>query len=166
MEQVKNIKCEEGKCISSYHVKILFTVPVDPTINIIKKKLKQDAEVHNRISISIQNITTPLRFCPKTPTSFSRIVLLINARITHQITQMYPTFLWKTLKSQSSEYQPISQDYGGGTKWYLCCHEDRIQKPAPGAHQLCWHLYPVYYRGDQIRYIHALCRYPSYTRTR
>ena len=64
VEQVKNIKLEEGVCSTSYDVKVLFTsVLVEYTINIIKNKLEQDAELPNRIFMSIPNIIALLEFC-------------------------------------------------------------------------------------------------------
>ena len=55
MEQVKTIKHEEEECRTSYDVKELFTsVPMNPTINIIKLKLEQDVETPNGASMSVQ----------------------------------------------------------------------------------------------------------------
>ena len=52
--------------MSSYDVKALFTsVPVDPALNVICKKLQQDTTLHNRIPLSIPNIMSLLRFCLK-----------------------------------------------------------------------------------------------------
>ena len=54
VEQVKNSRLEIGECITSYDVKGPFpSVPVDPAISIIKHKLEQDTELHNRTSMSI-----------------------------------------------------------------------------------------------------------------
>ena len=65
VQQVKNIKLEEGDCITSYDFKALFAfVPVHPVID-IKKKLEQDAELLNRTSMSIPNIIALLGFCLK-----------------------------------------------------------------------------------------------------
>ena len=66
MDQVKNIKPEEGECIILYDVKALFTfVPVNLTINIIKKKLEKFVELPNKTSMSIQNIIALLGLCLK-----------------------------------------------------------------------------------------------------
>ena len=41
MEHTKAIQLQQGRCISSYDVEVLFTfVPVDPAISIIKNKLQ------------------------------------------------------------------------------------------------------------------------------
>ena len=48
----------------SYDVKALFTsVPTTPATNIIKKLLEQDHELHQRTSMSIENIICLLEFC-------------------------------------------------------------------------------------------------------
>ena len=46
MEQVKDIRLDEGECITSYSVKALFeSVTVDPAIT-IKDKLEQGSDLH------------------------------------------------------------------------------------------------------------------------
>ena len=41
VQKVKSIKLEEGECMTSYDVKALFkSMPVDPTINIIRNRLE------------------------------------------------------------------------------------------------------------------------------
>ena len=48
----------------SYDVAALFTsIPVKPAIEVIKKKLEQDKELHHRTTMSIQNILDLLEFC-------------------------------------------------------------------------------------------------------
>ena len=52
--------------MTSYDVKALFTsVPLDPSIHIVQQKLSQDPTLHQRTSMSIQNIVTLLEFCLK-----------------------------------------------------------------------------------------------------
>ena len=63
-EDIKKIKLEEGECIMSYDVAALFTsILVKPAIEVIKKKLEQDTELHQRTTMSIQNILDLLEFC-------------------------------------------------------------------------------------------------------
>ena len=63
-EDIKKIKLEEGECIISYDVAALFTsIPVKSALEVIKKKLEQDTEVHQRTTMSIQNILDLLEFC-------------------------------------------------------------------------------------------------------
>ena len=46
IQQMKDIKLEEDQCIMSYDVKALFTsVPVQPAIDVIRKKLEEDKEL-------------------------------------------------------------------------------------------------------------------------
>ena len=63
-EDIKKIKLEDGECIMSYDVAVLFTsITVKPATEVIKKKLKQDTELHQRTTMSIQNILDLLEFC-------------------------------------------------------------------------------------------------------
>ena len=58
------MKLEEGECIMSYDVAVLFTcIPVKSGMEVIKKKLEQDTELHQRTTMSIQNILDLLEFC-------------------------------------------------------------------------------------------------------
>ena len=63
-DDIKKIKLEEGECIISYDVSALFTsIPVKSAIEVTKKKLEQDTELHQRTSMSIHNILELLEFC-------------------------------------------------------------------------------------------------------
>ena len=63
-EDIKKIKLEERECIMSYDVAALFTsIPVKPAIEVIRKRLEQDTELHQRTTMSIQNILDLLQFC-------------------------------------------------------------------------------------------------------
>ena len=63
-DEIKKIKLEEGECIMSYDVAALFTsIPVKSAIEVIKKKLEQDTELHQRTTMSTQNILDLLEFC-------------------------------------------------------------------------------------------------------
>ena len=60
---IKKMKLEEGECIMSYDVAALFTsIPVKPVIEVVKKKLEQDTELHQRTTMSTQNILDLLEF--------------------------------------------------------------------------------------------------------
>ena len=51
----------------SYDVSALFTsVPIDPAINIIRRKLELDQELHLRTSMNVEQIISLLEFCLKT----------------------------------------------------------------------------------------------------
>ena len=61
---MKEIKLEEGECITSYDVTALFTsIPVPSALDIIKKKLEQDAELPNRTILPADSILELLGFC-------------------------------------------------------------------------------------------------------
>ena len=63
-DDIKKMKLEEGECIMSYDVAALFTsIPVKPAIEVVKKKLEQDTELHQRTTMSTQNILDLLEFC-------------------------------------------------------------------------------------------------------
>ena len=63
-DDIKKIKLEEGECIMSYDVAALFTsIPVKPAIEVVKKKLEQDTELHQKTTMSTQNILDLLEFC-------------------------------------------------------------------------------------------------------
>ena len=49
LDSIKHIKIKPDECIMSYDVSALFTfIPIEPAINIIKKHLEEDKELHNR----------------------------------------------------------------------------------------------------------------------
>ena len=66
LESIKDIKVEEDDCIMSYEVSALFTsIPIDTTINIIKKQLEDDRDLHSRTNMTIKHICCLLEFCLK-----------------------------------------------------------------------------------------------------
>ena len=66
LESIKDIKVEEDECFMSYYVVALFTsIPIDTTINIIKKQLEDDKDLHCRTNITIKHICCLLEFCLK-----------------------------------------------------------------------------------------------------
>ena len=72
-DEIKKIKLEEGECIMSYDVAALFTsIPVKSAIEVIKKKLEQDTEHHQRTTMSTQTSWTCWSFVYATPISCSR----------------------------------------------------------------------------------------------
>ena len=63
IEQIKGIHLGKDQCMMSYDVKALFTsVPVPKTITIIKQLLEEDLTLHQRTSLSIENILSLLEF--------------------------------------------------------------------------------------------------------
>ena len=66
VQQIQNKRLEPREVMTSYHIKALYTsVPVDPSIHIVQQKLTQDPTLHQRTSMSIQNIVSLLEFCLK-----------------------------------------------------------------------------------------------------
>ena len=52
VQQVKGIKLQPGECITSYDVSVLFvSVPIEPAITIIRRKLELDQELHTRTTM-------------------------------------------------------------------------------------------------------------------
>ena len=66
IQQIEQVKLEQGDVISSYYVKALFSsVPVDPSINTVKQRLTEDATLPQRTQMSIPQIVSLLEFCLK-----------------------------------------------------------------------------------------------------
>ena len=66
IDQIKDIKLLPDETIISYDIKALFTsVPIQPVINIIKKKLENDKDLKLRTSMSIQHIISLIEYCLK-----------------------------------------------------------------------------------------------------
>ena len=65
IQQLQGKRLEPGEVITSFDVKALFTsVPVAPSIQIVKQRLQQVPTLPQRTSMSIPQITTLLEFCP------------------------------------------------------------------------------------------------------
>ena len=63
-DYIEKIRLENGVCIISYDVSALFTsIPVQSEINVTKKKLEQDTELHQRTTMFISNILELLEIC-------------------------------------------------------------------------------------------------------
>ena len=61
---MKRTRIEQGECITFYDVTALFTsIPIPSTLDIIRSKLEQDADLANRTSMSADNIIELLSFC-------------------------------------------------------------------------------------------------------
>ena len=64
IQHIKGIHLRSDEIIMSYDVKALFkSVPIQPTLNIIKKHLEEDKELQQRTSMSVNHITCLLEFC-------------------------------------------------------------------------------------------------------
>ena len=64
IHQLQDKKLQPGEVITSFNVKALFTsVPVQPSIQIVKNRLQQDTSLPQRTAMSIPQITSLLEFC-------------------------------------------------------------------------------------------------------
>ena len=64
IQQLQDKRLEPGETITSFDVKALFTsVPVQPSIQILKQRLQQDNTLPQRTNMSIPQITSLLEFC-------------------------------------------------------------------------------------------------------
>ena len=65
--KLKGIKLQTNECIAADDVSALLTsVPIDPAINIIIRKLELDQKLHLRITMHVEEIISLLEFCLKT----------------------------------------------------------------------------------------------------
>ena len=66
VQQMKGITLQAKEWITSYDVSTLFTsVPIDPSINIIRKKLELDQKLYTRTSMKVEQIISLLELCMK-----------------------------------------------------------------------------------------------------
>ena len=114
---MQGIHLQPDQCIMPYNVKELFTsVPIQPTINIIKKLLNEDKEIQQRTSMTVIHITCLLEFClnstyikfqwkyyeqPEGAAMGSQINLIVanlymeNFEVEAINTAPHPPYLWK-----------------------------------------------------------------------
>ena len=115
MEHIKSVRLEQGGCISSYDVKVLFTsVPVYPAISTIKHKLQQDPKLHSRTSMSLQHVTTLLEFCLKIPASSSKVSIMNRGMVQLWVplsVPLWPTCSWRSLSPRPSALPPLHPDF-------------------------------------------------------
>ena len=63
-EEIRNIKLERGKCLTSFDVTALYTsIPVTDALEVIKRRLEQDTGLPRRTTWSSENILKLLEFC-------------------------------------------------------------------------------------------------------
>ena len=66
MEQVKQFSLAPGECLRSYDVSTLFTsVPVDPSLRVIKDLLEKDSTLKDTTVLPVKDIILLLEFCLK-----------------------------------------------------------------------------------------------------
>ena len=82
VEQAKHIKLEPGECLSSYDVSALFTsVPIDPTLNIIKDLLDKDNTLKEELLWKLGTSSSYWSFVSRTPTFLSKASSMNRLRV-------------------------------------------------------------------------------------
>ena len=102
---IKEVKLKPGEVMTSYNVKALFTsVPMDPSINIVKEKLQQDPTLPQRTKISIsQIILHSWSFASETLPSSSKVSITNSSMVQPWVpllALLLPNCLWNSLKSR------------------------------------------------------------------
>ena len=64
IQSIEEVTVKSEKCMMSFDVKALFTsIPIQPTLNIIKKLLEEDTSLHQRTTMAVKHIYCLLEFC-------------------------------------------------------------------------------------------------------
>ena len=64
IQSLQDSTVDEEDCMMSFDVKSLFTsIPIQPTLTIIKKLLEEDTSLHQRTSMAVKHINWLLEFC-------------------------------------------------------------------------------------------------------
>ena len=64
IHSLEEIKVESEECMMSFDVKALFTsIPIQPTLKVIKKLLEGDTSLHQRTIMTVKHIYCLLEFC-------------------------------------------------------------------------------------------------------
>ena len=64
IHSLEDIQLNPDECMMSSDVKVLFTsVPTEPAINIIKRHLEEDKNLHLRTAMTVKHISCLLEFC-------------------------------------------------------------------------------------------------------
>ena len=91
VEQAKHIKLEPGECLSSYDVSALFTsVPIDPSLNIIKDLLDKDNTLKERTVMEVGTSSSYWSFVSRTPIFLSKASSMNRLRVLPGVPQLAP----------------------------------------------------------------------------
>ena len=64
IHSLEDIKLKPDECMMSFDVKALFTsIPIQPALDIIKKLLEEDKNLHLRTTMTVKHISCLLEFC-------------------------------------------------------------------------------------------------------
>ena len=67
IQHIKGVTPQANETITPYDVSALYTsVPIDPAIQIILRRLELDQELHSRTTMKVEHIISLLEFCLKT----------------------------------------------------------------------------------------------------
>ena len=104
VQHIQKVKLEPGEVITSYDIKATFSsVPVDPSIGIVKLELLQDPTLPQRTNMSMHQIVTLLEFCHKNTFFSSKVSIMNRSMVLPWVVPSapsVPTCLWKSLKSR------------------------------------------------------------------
>ena len=110
MQQIQQVILEQGEVFTSYDVKALFTsVPVDPSITIVKHRLTQGPTLPQRTQMSIPQIVTLLEFCLKNTYFLSKASTMNRSMVQPSVPPSalsLPTCLLRSLKSKPLALTP------------------------------------------------------------
>ena len=171
VEEMKELKLEEGECITSYDVIALFTsIPIPSALEVMKKKLEQDAELHKRTIMPVDTILELLAFCLNNTyfvfqntfceqtkgaamgSPISPIIANIFMEAFEQraiTTALHPPRVWKRYVDDTFVLQQQ-------------IHQEEI----PPTYQHSRSFNPVYCRGGKRRWLHTFSGHYHQTRRR
>ena len=100
VEQAKQIKLEPGECLSSYDVSAVFTsVPIDPSLNIIKDLLDKDTTPRKELLWKLVTLSSYWSFVSRTPNFLSKTSSMNRLRVLPWVPQsapLWPISTWST----------------------------------------------------------------------
>ena len=118
VEQAKQITLEPGECLSSYDVSALFTsVPIDPTLNIIKDLLDKDTTPKERTVMEVSDIILLLEFFLKnTYSSFQDQFYeqVEGAAMGSPVSPIAADLYMEYLEQKNSKHCPHPPSFGAG----------------------------------------------------
>ena len=147
MQHIKEVKLEPREIMAFYNVKAFCTsIPVDPSINIVKQRLQQDPLLPQRTNMSIQQIVTLLEFCLKNTYFIFQgkyYEQVHGAAMGFPISPLIANLFMEDFKvkvlSSASHPPPVAKVHG----WYLCHAGGKTQPTITTTHQLTEPTYTI-----------------------